>query len=77
MLLRYAGDPAEGPGNGNPNGSVNDIAGIRNEAGNVFGMMPHPERVVEPYHPGMDGIGVLQAFLAPLLEANPVELASA
>ena len=77
VLLRYAGNPAEGPGHGNPNGSVNNIAGIRNEAGNVFGMMPHPERVVEPYHPGLDGISVLKAFLAPLLEANPVELASA
>jgi phosphoribosylformylglycinamidine synthase len=74
--LRYAGDPADGPGHGNPNGSVNDIAGVRNAAGNVFGMMPHPERVVEPFHPGLDGIGVLRAFLSPLL-AEPVELASA
>ena len=76
VLLRYAGDPADGPGHGNPNGSVNDIAGVRNAAGNVFGMMPHPERVVEPFHPGLDGIGVLRAFLAPLLD-EPVELASA
>ena len=76
VLLRYAGDPADGPGHGNPNGSVNDIAGVRNAAGNVFGMMPHPERVVEPFHPGLDGIGVLRAFLSPLL-AEPVELASA
>ena len=76
VLLRYAGDPADGPGHGNPNGSVNDIAGVRNIAGNVFGMMPHPERVVEPFHPGLDGIDVLRAFLAPLL-AEPVELASA
>ena len=43
---------------------------------NVFGMMPHPERVVEPFHPGLDGIDVLRAFLAPLLD-EPVELASA
>ena len=77
VLLRYAGDPADGPGHGNPNGSVNDIAGVRNAAGNVFGMMPHPERVVEPFHPGLDGIGVLRAFLAPLLEENPVEMVSA
>ena len=76
VLLRYAGDPADGPGHGNPNGSVNDIAGVRNAAGNVFGMMPHPERVVEPFHPGLDGIDVLRAFLAPLL-GEPVELASA
>ena len=76
VLLRYAGDSADGSGHGNPNGSVNDIAGVRNAAGNVFGMMPHPERVVEPFHPGLDGIGVLRAFLAPLLD-EPVELASA
>ena len=76
VLLRYAGDPADGPGHGNPNGSVNDIAGVRNTAGNVFGMMPHPERVVEPFHPGLDGIDVLRAFLSPLLN-EPVELASA
>ena len=76
VLLRYAGDPADGPGHGNPNGSVNDIAGVRNIAGNVFGMMPHPERVVEPFHPGLDGIDVLRAFLSPLLN-EPVELASA
>ena len=36
VLLRYSG---------NPNGSINDIAGIRNLEGNVYGMMPHPERV--------------------------------
>ena len=74
VLLRYAGDSADGFGHGNPNGSVNDIAGVRNRAGNVFGMMPHPERVVEPYHPGLAGIPVLKAFLAPLLETKPVEL---
>ena len=77
VLLRYSGDPADGPGHGNPNGSVNDIAGVRNAAGNVFGMMPHPERVVEPFHPGLDGIGVLRAFLSPLLKSEPLELASA
>lgn len=77
VLLRYAGDPADGPGHGNPNGSVNDIAGVRNATGNVFGMMPHPERVVEAFHPGLDGIGVLRAFLAPLLEETPVAMESA
>ena len=33
---------------GNPNGSMNDIAGLRNERGNVVGLMPHPEHAVEP-----------------------------
>ncbi len=39
----------------NPNGSLNDIAGIFNKAGNVLGMMPHPENLVEPEHSGTDG----------------------
>lgn len=54
ILFRYAK---------NPNGSVGDIAGIRNEAGNVFGMMPHPERAVEAFMPSRDGDKVLRAFL--------------
>ena len=48
VVFRYA----EGT---NPNGSVNDIAGIVNEAGNVLGMMPHPERVIEAAHGATDG----------------------
>ena len=32
---------------GNPNGSMNDIAGLRNERGNVVGLMPHPEHAIE------------------------------
>jgi len=39
----------------NPNGSINDIAGVLNEAGNVLGMMPHPERLVDPMLGGTDG----------------------
>lgn len=39
----------------NPNGSINDIAGIINEKGNVLGLMPHPERVAEPLHGCRDG----------------------
>lgn len=47
----------------NPNGAEADIAGIRNERGNIFGMMPHPERVFEDIHGGQDGIKILQAFI--------------
>ncbi|MDE2030374.1 MAG: phosphoribosylformylglycinamidine synthase subunit PurQ [Alphaproteobacteria bacterium] len=39
----------------NPNGSINDIAGIFNEQGNVLGMMPHPEDAIEPLHGSTDG----------------------
>ncbi|MBA3488213.1 MAG: phosphoribosylformylglycinamidine synthase subunit PurQ [Longispora sp.] len=55
---------------GNPNGSQRDIAGIRNEAGNVVGLMPHPEHAVEaltgPYGGGTDGLGVFTSVLAHL-----------
>ena len=41
--------------NTNPNGAINDIAGIFNEQGNVLGMMPHPENLIESAHGGSDG----------------------
>ena len=47
----------------NPNGSVGDIAGIANEAGNVVGLMPHPERAVEPLTGSTDGGVLLRALL--------------
>jgi phosphoribosylformylglycinamidine synthase I len=50
----------------NPNGSMRDIAGVRNAAGNVVGLMPHPEHAVEEgYGPGTDGLG----FFTSLVEA--------
>jgi len=56
IVFRYA----EGT---NPNGSINDIAGIINEKGNVLGMMPHPENLVEPLHGGLDGRGLFESLL--------------
>lgn len=47
----------------NPNGSVHDIAGLTNKAGNVLGMMPHPERAVEALLGGTDGLGVFQSLI--------------
>jgi phosphoribosylformylglycinamidine synthase subunit PurQ / glutaminase len=47
----------------NPNGSARDIAGITNAAGNVLGMMPHPERAVDPALGGTDGLGVFESLL--------------
>ena len=50
VVVRYLG--------GNPNGSMRDIAGIRNARGNVVGLMPHPEHAVEDgFGPGTDGLG--------------------
>jgi phosphoribosylformylglycinamidine synthase subunit PurQ / glutaminase len=64
VVFRYvtpdgAVDPAA-----NPNGAVNNIAGIVNAAGNVLGMMPHPERVVEPLLGGADGRLILGSIIA-------------
>ncbi len=54
VVLRYAGPV---------NGSANAIAGIVNDAGNVMGLMPHPERKVEPVHGGTDGRRLFEGLL--------------
>jgi phosphoribosylformylglycinamidine synthase len=56
IVFRYA----EGT---NPNGSLDDIAGIINEAGNVIGMMPHPENMIEPLHGNTDCRPLFEALL--------------
>ena len=47
----------------NPNGSVDDIAGVTSRDGNVLGLMPHPERACDPATGGIDGRAMLQALL--------------
>jgi phosphoribosylformylglycinamidine synthase len=54
VVLRYAN---------NPNGSVGDVAGLTNAAGNVLGLMPHPERACDPATGGIDGRRLLAAAL--------------
>lgn len=56
VVFRYA----EGT---NPNGSINDIAGVMNAKGNVLGMMPHPENLIEAAHGGNDGRGIFASAL--------------
>ncbi len=53
------GAPAEGKYPDNPNGSIFDIAGICNEAGNILGLMPHPENNIFEGRNGSDGSGLL------------------
>jgi len=56
VVVRYA--------DGNPNGSVRDIAGICNDRGNVVGLMPHPEHAVEKLTgPSIDGLGFFTSVL--------------
>jgi phosphoribosylformylglycinamidine synthase len=57
VVLRYA------PGH-NPNGSQEDIAGVCNEAGNVFGLMPHPEHAVDPMTGSTDGLTIFESIKA-------------
>jgi phosphoribosylformylglycinamidine synthase subunit PurQ / glutaminase len=56
---------------GNPNGSLNDIAGITNETGTIVGLMPHPEHAVEELTgaPSLDGRGIFTSILKHLVNA--------
>ena len=55
IVFTYSGE--------NPNGSLEDIAGIVNERGNVLGMMPHPERAVDALVGGADGLAVFKSIV--------------
>jgi phosphoribosylformylglycinamidine synthase len=62
IVFRYcAPDGADAP---SPNGAKGGVAGIINEAGNVLGLMPHPERLSEPILGGTDGRGVFESLLS-------------
>jgi phosphoribosylformylglycinamidine synthase len=56
LALRYA--PGE-----NPNGAIADVAGVINDAGNVFGLMPHPEHAVDPLLGSADGASILGSLV--------------
>lgn len=60
VVMRYAHD-------GNPNGSSNDIAGVCNEGGNVFGLMPHPEHAVDELTGSTDGLRIFQSMAGALV----------
>jgi phosphoribosylformylglycinamidine synthase subunit PurQ / glutaminase len=57
----------------NPNGSIENIAGITNEKGNVLGMMPHPERAVDSLLGGADGLKLFQSIVRSWRESNVVK----
>lgn len=62
VLFRYCDVKGNVNPDVNPNGAINNIAGIRNEAGNVFGMMPHPERACSGSLNNVDGRLILEAL---------------
>lgn len=69
ILLRYCQPDGEVAAAMNPNGSTGSIAGICNEAGNVFGLMPHPEAASEAILGGTDGLAIFRG-MATLLDAT-------
>lgn len=58
IIFRYCDDEGQLEMSANPNGSIRHIAGIKNDAGNVFGMMPHPERATSSLLGNVDGLKV-------------------
>ena len=65
VLFRYCGPDGDMTPDTNPNGSLNNIAGIMNSEGNVMGMMPHPERCCDPLLGGVDGELIFRSLLRP------------
>jgi phosphoribosylformylglycinamidine synthase I len=63
VAFRYCDAEGHVTREGNPNGSLHNIAGIVNEKGNVLGMMPHPERCAEPELGGTDGLKLIKSML--------------
>ena len=71
VLWRYAnpdGSVAGPDDQGNPNGSLRGIAGVRNAAGNVAGLMPHPETAVEAVLGSDDGLGIIRSLVVSAAE---------
>lgn len=63
VILKYCDEFGNVSENSNPNGSVDNIAGICNKAGNVFGLMPHPERCSEEILGNLDGLKIFKSIL--------------
>src|SRR5688572_3769027 len=64
VVFRYVTRDGEVTSSANPNGSMRSIAGIVNREGNVLGMMPHPERALDPLLGSADGRGFFESILA-------------
>jgi len=64
VVFRYCDEEGNVSDDANPNGAARGIAGITNAAGNVLGMMPHPERAVESLLGSTDGLALFESLLA-------------
>lgn len=66
VVFRYCDEAGKVSSSANPNGSIDNIAGIRNSTGNVLGLMPHPERCSERMLGNTDGLPIFQSMIASL-----------
>ena len=64
VAFRYCDAQGAVGGAANPNGSINDIAGVYSERFNVLGLMPHPENLIDPLVGGVDGRGMFASLAA-------------
>ncbi len=69
VVFRYVDAAGKATAEANPNGSQHNIAGIINASGNVLGMMPHPERLIEPALGGSDGRALFESVINALESA--------
>ena len=63
ILFRYVNEAGESSPEANPNGTLHNVAGIMNERGNVFGMMPHPEHASETLTGSEDGLELFRSLI--------------
>src|SRR5687768_12756740 len=73
VVFRYATAAGEASAEANPNGSLNDIAGICSESRNVVGLMPHPERACESALGSADGLVMFDSVVAALAEQGALQ----
>ncbi|MCY3809392.1 MAG: phosphoribosylformylglycinamidine synthase subunit PurQ [Gemmatimonadetes bacterium] len=77
VLFRYSDAEGESTEEANPNGSLNRIAGIVNEGGNVLGLMPHPDRAIDLALGSQDGLPLFESLVDSVHQRTPAQMAAA
>jgi phosphoribosylformylglycinamidine synthase len=72
VVFRYCTETGEPTKEANPNGSLENVAGVVNEEGTVLGLMPHPERAAESAMGGTDGLLLFHSLLGTLIEDGSI-----
>jgi phosphoribosylformylglycinamidine synthase I len=63
IAFRYVSADGTASGDSNPNGSISNVAGIFNNTRTILGLMPHPDRAMDPLHGGDDGRAMFEGFM--------------